>query len=399
MDNALMEFVRRLFLNTLSVELNYFRKPYLDFAVIDRKLGTSFTNAEKRYRQILEAIETMERSTIYIVCDKFFLRTIIFYPFPDKDDLISIGPYLTENVDNIFLNKVGSFNNLNMSQMKPLKSFYYNLPRFDSNIRLISAINDLLAYINPSSPTFDVRERSYPPKPIMIEHQPLEDYAAYADIVSERYQAEERLMGAVSNGDYPAAINQFQHFINYQTESHYGNNLSTQKELLLTINIILRKALSMNRIHPVYMYDISAKYAKLIMNSINMDELKKLPETMIQEYCRLVKNHSMKEYSATTAKILNFVDFNLSNPLSLNSISEKLRLSEPYISGQFKKEMGMGITAYISKKRLQEAAKLLKSTDLTIQDIAFYVGIIDSNYFTKLFKKEFHCTPTQYRKK
>lgn len=399
MDNALMEFVRRLFLNTLSVELNYFRKPYLDFAVIDRKLGTSFTNAEKRYRQILEAIETMERSTIYIVCDKFFLRTIIFYPFPDKDDLISIGPYLTENVDNIFLNKVGSFNNLSMSQMKPLKSFYYNLPRFDSNIRLISAVNDLLSYINPSSPTFDVRERSYPPKPIMIEHQPLEDYAAYADIVSERYQTEERLMGAVSNGDYPAAINQFQHFINYQTESHYGNNLSTQKELLLTINIILRKALSMNRIHPVYMYDISAKYAKLVMNSINMDELKKLPETMIQEYCRLVKNHSMKEYSATTAKILNFVDFNLSNPLSLTSISEKLRLSEPYISGQFKKEMGMGITAYISKKRLKEAAKLLKSTDLTIQDIAFYVGIVDSNYFTKLFKKEFHCTPTQYRKK
>lgn len=399
MDNALIEFVRRMFLNTLSVELNYFRKPYLDFAIIDRKIGSSFTNSEKRYRQIMEAISTMERNTIYVVCDKFFLRTIIFYPFSDKDDLISIGPYLTENVDNIFLNKVGSFNNLSMSQMKPLKSFYHNLPRFDSNIRLISAINDLISYINPSSPAFEICERIYPPRPTMVEHQPLEDYAAYADIVSERYQVEERLMEAVSHGDYPAAINQFQHFMNYRIESRYGDQISIQKELLLTINIILRKALSINRIHPVYMYDISAKYAKLVMDAISMDELKKLPESMIQEYCRLVKNHSMKEYSATTAKILNFVDFNLSNPLSLASIAEKLHLSEPYVSTQFKKEMGMGITAYISKKRLQEAASLLQSTDLTIQDVAFYVGIVDSNYFTKMFKKEFRCTPTQYRKK
>lgn len=48
---------------------------------------------------------------------------------------------------------------------------------------------------------------------------------------------------------------------------------------------------------------------------------------------------------------------------------------------------------------MQHAANSLIKTNQSIQEISASVGIYDSNYFVKIFKKEFNLTPTAYRKK
>ena len=44
------------------------------------------------------------------------------------------------------------------------------------------------------------------------------------------------------------------------------------------------------------------------------------------------------------------------------------------------------------------AKSLLEKTGLSIKEISLYIGIPDWNYFTKLFKKAFGITPTEYKK-
>lgn len=61
--------------------------------------------------------------------------------------------------------------------------------------------------------------------------------------------------------------------------------------------------------------------------------------------------------------------------------------------------MGATLTDYINKQRIDAALKLLNTGDMQVQDIAYYVGISDVNYFTKLFKKQVGYTPSGYRKK
>lgn len=48
--------------------------------------------------------------------------------------------------------------------------------------------------------------------------------------------------------------------------------------------------------------------------------------------------------------------------------------------------------------RMKLAVQMLSSTQLQIQTISQHCGILDVNYFTKVFKKTFHKTPSDYRK-
>ena len=53
---------------------------------------------------------------------------------------------------------------------------------------------------------------------------------------------------------------------------------------------------------------------------------------------------------------------------------------------------------YINKLRMEQAQKLLRNTKLSIPEICYRIGIMDSNYFTRCFKKEYGMPPREYRK-
>jgi AraC-like DNA-binding protein len=57
----------------------------------------------------------------------------------------------------------------------------------------------------------------------------------------------------------------------------------------------------------------------------------------------------------------------------------------------------MSLTNYVNQKRMELAANLLSHSDKQIQEIADACGILDANYFIKLFKKQYGITPSQYR--
>ena len=74
-------------------------------------------------------------------------------------------------------------------------------------------------------------------------------------------------------------------------------------------------------------------------------------------------------------------------------INEKL-----YLTKIFKEQYGTTINAYISQKRITAAKQLLRFSDKTIEQVSAEIGINDTNYFTRLFKKIEGITPGEYRK-
>ena len=75
-----------------------------------------------------------------------------------------------------------------------------------------------------------------------------------------------------------------------------------------------------------------------------------------------------------------------------------LNVNPNYLSTIFKKELEITLTEFINQQRIHIAVKLLNTTDLQIQDVAWNVGMNDVNYFTKLFKKAVGVTPSCYKK-
>ncbi len=83
--------------------------------------------------------------------------------------------------------------------------------------------------------------------------------------------------------------------------------------------------------------------------------------------------------------------------LSVETLCAHIHLSPTYFSTLFKREVGMPFTAYVTKVRMEEAARLLRETDEKTYRIAEATGFSDPNYFSYVFKRHFGLSPSKFR--
>ena len=115
-------------------------------------------------------------------------------------------------------------------------------------------------------------------------------------------------------------------------------------------------------------------------------------------YCHLVRKHTTKQYAPLVKKVILLIDADISAELSLARIAEQLEVSPGYLSTLFRKETGKTLSAHIRSRRISHAAHLLSTTGLQVQTVAMHCGILDVQYFSKLFKRQVGKTPNEYRK-
>ena len=95
--------------------------------------------------------------------------------------------------------------------------------------------------------------------------------------------------------------------------------------------------------------------------------------------------------------IMNFVQRSyFDKNLSSQTISDCVGMSNRYTMRKFKSLTGLSLNDYINDIRMKKAASLLLNTSSSINDIAEQVGIDNVNYFYKLFKKAYGCTPREF---
>lgn len=105
------------------------------------------------------------------------------------------------------------------------------------------------------------------------------------------------------------------------------------------------------------------------------------------------------KYQLRINQIDNYIRANYRSPISLKDLSEKLYLSNGYLSRFFKKNYGMSFADYLSHVRLQHAMEQLIYTDIPITRIVYDTGFASVAIFNKAFKKEYGETPSAVRKK
>ena len=98
------------------------------------------------------------------------------------------------------------------------------------------------------------------------------------------------------------------------------------------------------------------------------------------------------------AGLTRYVQEHLSEEISLSVLAEQFHLSSQYISQLFKSEIGVNFLAYLTNVRMEQAKKLLLSSDLPIAEVSERSGYGDYRVFTKVFKKSEGITPSQYRR-
>ena len=227
-------------------------------------------------------------------------------------------------------------------------------------------------------------------------HEPEFQKEIPVTMLEQRYESENRILDAVARGDEEAAIEAMHQHSRFTYGGRFEGTLYQQKNKMIVLNTLLRKAIEPSKVHPYYIDAISSKYSRII------EEANEVPNEMMwqmtRDYCAYVRRYSLKEYSPAVQKVMNYVNLNVAEPLTLKNLAAMCFISPSYLSALFKQETGSTLIDYINTQRVNRAAQLLVQNNHTIAAVAEEVGILDVNYFTKIFKKTLGVTPTRYRR-
>ena len=92
-----------------------------------------------------------------------------------------------------------------------------------------------------------------------------------------------------------------------------------------------------------------------------------------------------------------YIDDNLGEKLTLSALSEKIFYNPSYFSRMFKQKFGCSLTDYLTKKRIDLAKELLKTTNIPVEKILTKSGFTDRGVFYHAFTKYTGMTPNEYR--
>lgn len=84
-------------------------------------------------------------------------------------------------------------------------------------------------------------------------------------------------------------------------------------------------------------------------------------------------------------------------PLRIPALAHTLGLSMRSLNRRFQQATGTSPTVYLQQQRINSARDLLRTSNLTIAEVALAVGYPDSGYFCRLFKESMKQTPREYR--
>ena len=109
------------------------------------------------------------------------------------------------------------------------------------------------------------------------------------------------------------------------------------------------------------------------------------------------KNRDIEDiqYDKTIEGVLNYINSNLENDLSIDTIASEFFISKYYLMRKFKNQIGSSIHNYVVQKRLILARSLI-SEGLSMSSVCSRCGFNDYSSFVRAFKKVYGVSPSNY---
>lgn len=216
---------------------------------------------------------------------------------------------------------------------------------------------------------------------------------------SRRFQLSRKLKEKITQSLYLEQFTEIDDLIENEFQNIIQSGLATKDNILaLKIDLI------------IFLMDLSNKlsviserpkvYSRLLNDLLSADSLPSL-EYNIKKNLRDLSAASHNILKKRSGKLISdaqgIVLEKLQEPVNVQLIAQQMRISPNYLSAIFKAETGIRLTEYITNIKMREAARLLRESNRNILEITSLVGYDNANYFSRLFKKQYGITPSEYR--
>lgn len=349
-----------------------------------------------------EIVPTLLPETLYKLADPFERHYRLLRLGGDEPMVLFLGPFLTDSVSSQQLLELSETYGISPHKHKYILEYYASLPILNENSALLIMLNSFceLVWNKPSFAVKDIfpkHNASETPFSKSMQNLAPNDTLVNKKAVERRYSFENELIRAVTLGQAHMEDRFRAAFSVNAFEKRTSDALRNAKNYAVIMNTLLRKAAEKGGVHPVDIDHISAEFAAKIEKISALSRISALMTEMFRTYCRLVRKHSIQKYSLVVQKTILIINADLSADLSPKLLAKCQGISLGYLSAVFKKETGKTLSQYVCERRMEYAEYLLTTTNLQVQTISLHCGIMDAQYFSKLFKKHYGIPPLQYK--
>ena len=141
--------------------------------------------------------------------------------------------------------------------------------------------------------------------------------------------------------------------------------------------------------------EMNAVFDRLFCSDNSFDEY--VCYYQIIKLLSLVANEKEQQLPLYIEKALHYIKENYREKISVEDIAAQAQLSSSHLFAVFKKQFGVSPISFLNSYRMSIATEQLQGTTKSINQISSEVGIDDSIYFNKMFKKHYQMSPTENR--
>lgn len=349
--------------------------------------------------QILTEFHRMKPGRVYEI--RSVLNICYCAIYDDREQsFLTVGPCLTEQFSESDARSQLRQNGMEHPAIQRIIAFCRNQPviAYETLHQLMVLLARRLKHIPEPVPyqyvdyQWNINDRR---NIILVEH--FEDMSEMRQ-VERRYETGAALMEAVKRGNLSMAYQCVQQLGSQMPEfQRHSNPLRNAQNMCIILNTQLRHALEESGIHPYSLDRLSGQIAMQIESQKSPDAANKLLLKIIRRYCELAQENFCADLKPFSKLAVTYIKSHLSDNLTVKAAAEALVVTPNYLSAQFHREVGMTFIDFVNKERVEQAAALLKHTNMQIQQIAAAVGYNNTSYFAKQFVKYFNMTPRAYR--
>lgn len=351
-----------------------------------------------RFEKMLDIFEKISSNTLYDIKDHLGIH---FNLFQLQGCRFLVGPWVEESWNAEQAENRLAKAHLSMAYMNPYQ-LYYSRYRVLEPIQVQKIIFAAVSAVLPQTPAFLYQSLTAPPN--KAETDIAEEKPINFDAVLKGYQKENQFIKMISEGRSEAALKAYRalehnSFSFREGDAFYQGHIRQFIASATIVRTLARKAAERGGVHPAIVDAISKSYAQKMYAASSREEVEEFIPALIAEFSQAVQTAQVEKYSLPVKRVADYIKLNISQAMTLPQLAKIAVVSSNYLSVIFKKETGVTVSQYIAIQRCKKAAELLHQTNLSIQEISQYVGYLDNNYFVKVFKEQYHCTPSSYRRK
>lgn len=144
-------------------------------------------------------------------------------------------------------------------------------------------------------------------------------------------------------------------------------------------------------------YSLADFYIQNSEDCRNTSQVYQLANDAFRDFTARVHRHKGRGYSKEINDCIGYLELHLGEKFNIAALAESVGYNKNYLSTKFSREVGVSLSDYLARLRIERAKFALHNTSESVQQISERLGFGSVSYFSAQFRKAVGQTPTDYR--